>query len=309
MHSIIFSGQGAHYAGMGVALCQASPAARSLYQTASGCLGLDLLTLTADQLSQTRFAQPAIVAYSMACLAALREQVGSLPDEACLAGFSLGEYTALGASGILDIPNLLRLVQARADFMQQAAEQNPGAMAAVIGLDDEIIAALLAEPAWRGRVFAVNFNAPGQVVVSGEQAVMDDCLAACRASGARKTIPLDVSGAFHTPLMQPAADRLFTYARNLCFKATASCLYSNLSGARLPETVDWPDYLARHLCGPVLWTAEVRQMAKDGTTCFLEAGPGKVLCGLVRRILPGAVAQPLDLPDGLEPAGRLLTIG
>ena len=241
MISIIFPGQGAHYAGMGAALSQTSPAARSIYQAASDCLGLDLLDLTAEQLSQTRFAQPAIVTCSLACLAALREQAGRLPDDTSLAGFSLGEYTALGAAGILDLPDLLHLVQARADFMQQAARQNPGAMAAVIGLDDEAIAAVLTEPAWSGRVFAVNFNAPGQVVLSGELNVMDDCLAACRAAGARKTVPLDVSGAFHTSLMQPAADQLAAYARKRNFKPTASRLYSNLSGTRSPDIIDWPD--------------------------------------------------------------------
>ncbi|MDW7659353.1 MAG: ACP S-malonyltransferase [Bacillota bacterium] len=308
MIAFVFSGQGSQYQVMGQTLCQYSQAAQAVYDAAKALLGYDLQQLTPDQLSQTGYAQPAIVTLSMAAwqslLAEWQEsdltgQDRSLSQIAGMAGFSLGEYSALGAAGILDLQSLLVLVSERARLMQEAAKATPGSMAAVIGLSDQQILSVLEQERFRDKVFAVNFNAPGQVVLSGYTSVLPDCLAACSQVGARRVVALDVNGAFHTPLMAQAADKLKTFAAGLNFVKTAVPLYSNVDGKLVPATVDWPDYLARHLCSPVRWVDEVRTLTDDGATAFCELGPGKVLAGLIRKISPGLPVTSIDQPGSL----------
>lgn len=222
-----------------------------------------------------------------------------LPQAAGMAGFSLGEYSALGAAGILNIHSLLSLVRERARLMQEAAEAIPGSMAAVIGLDDRQIMTVLDQERFRDKVFAVNFNAPGQVVLSGYAAALPDCLDACSQAGARRVVALDVNGAFHTPLMAQAAEQLRTYAAGLHFAQTDMRLYSNMDGQPVPEQVNWPEYLARHLCSPVRWVDEVKALTTGGATAFCELGPGKVLAGLIRKICPGLPVTSIDQPASL----------
>lgn len=308
MFAFVFSGQGSQYQGMGQSLCHYSQAAQSVYDEAAVLLGYDLLQLTSEQLSQTVYAQPAIVTLSMAAWQALRAEwqktdphgkVHLLARTAGMAGFSLGEYSALGAAGILDFHSLISLVNERARLMQEAANAIPGSMAAVIGLEDRQILSVLDQDCFRDKVFAVNFNAPGQVVLSGYASALPDCLAACSQAGARRVVALDVSGAFHTPLMASAADKLKTFASGLPFAKADVRLYSNTDGKPVPAQVNWPDYLALHLCSPVRWVDEVKMLTDDGATAFCELGPGKVLAGLIRKISPGFPVTSIDQPASL----------
>lgn len=304
MNAFVFSGQGSQYPGMGADLYEASPAARALYETASCVLGYSPLELTREQLSQTIYAQPAIVAMSLSIWEALQEK-HKLAAAVCLAGFSLGEYSALAAANVLDPADLFLLVKERAELMQKAAEQRPGGMAAVIGLDDRVILDILEKPPFHEKVYAVNFNAPGQVVVSGLADILPDCLNALVDAGARRIVPLDVNGAFHTPFMKEAAEQLKRYAKQLNFRKACFSLYSNATAQKIPDTIDWPDYLAHHLCSPVRFVDEVRTIATDGAEAFYELGPGKVLTGLIRKILPGS--QPFAA-ENVESLDRLCAI-
>lgn len=292
MIACVFSGQGSQKAGMGADLCNASPAARAVYAQAFDCLGFDVLALDEEQLAQTRYAQLAIVTMSLAAWAAFNEQVPNLPPVA-FAGFSLGEYSALGASGVLALPDLLTLVQERARLMQLATDAVAGAMYAVMGLDEPLLLEVVARPQFAGQVFAVNFNSPGQTVIAGFEAPAAACAEALTAAGARKIRRLNVSGAFHTPLMAEAARQLADYARRLAFQVPSAPFYSN-TGRILGPEINWPDYLAEHMCSPVLWTGEVQQMRNDGAEKFFEFGPGKVLTGLIRKIVDDAPVLPVE---------------
>lgn len=309
MIAFLFSGQGSQYPGMGQALCADSQAARSVYAEAAAELGYDLLQLDEGRLVQTACVQPAIVTLSLAAWQAFLETWRDLQPAqmdrllssiAGLAGFSLGEYSALGAAGVLDFPSLIALIHERARLMQEASDATPGSMAAVIGLTDQQVLAVLDQARFRDQVYAVNFNAPGQVVLSGHAAAMPDCLAACSLAGARRVVVLDVSGAFHTPLMARAAEKLKQFAAGLSFAPARLRLYSNLDGQPVESSVDWPEYLARHLCSPVRWVDEVRTLVSDGTTTCCELGPGKVLAGLIRKISPQTVVTSVDQPEALR---------
>jgi [acyl-carrier-protein] S-malonyltransferase len=305
MIGLIFSGQGAQYPGMGQSLCERYPEAKKHYERASAVLGYDPVKLDEKELAQTLYAQPAIVTFSLALWAILQkkamkkglENVFFRKNTVRLAGFSLGEYTALGAAGILDIDDLLNLVVVRSCLMNQAGQHNPGTMAAVLGLSDDEVLAILSQEPFENKIFAVNFNAPGQVVISGASSLMDQCLETCRSAGARKVVRLNVSGAFHTPAMLPASKTLRRHASRLSFQSSDAVLYSNIDGRLLLGRQDWPDYLSRQMCSPVHWAAEIRQMIQDGVKVFYEIGPGTVLSGLVRRIAPGIPAWPIDHKD------------
>ncbi len=298
MIAFVFPGQGSQSVGMGTGILAASAAASRVLAEASDAAGIDLASLDESALSQTRYAQMAIVAHSLAAHAALLEHMPSLrttdPATLAFAGFSLGEYTALCASGRLSLANTMRLVTKRSELMQEASDANPGAMAAVLGLKDEAVIAVLDQPDFRGKVFAVNYNAPGQLVIAGEAAAMAACVEALKSAGARRVVPLAVSGAFHTRLMASAASPLAEFARTLPYHSSSHPLYSNRSGQLIPDSVDLPSHLAEHLCSPVLWTRTVLNMKTDGFTHFVECGPGKVLSGLIRKIDATLSVSPVD---------------
>jgi [acyl-carrier-protein] S-malonyltransferase len=293
MIACIFSGQGSQKAGMGVELCDGSAAARNVYAIAQDHLGYDLLALDDEQLAQTRFAQLSIVTMSLAAWAAFQEQAGSLPPHT-FAGFSLGEYSALGAAGVLSLTDLLTLVQERARLMQEASDAIPGAMYAVMNLDEQRLLEVVGQPQYEGKVFAVNFNSPGQTVIAG----LADAAAACSeeltAAGARKIRRLNVSGAFHTPLMANAARQLADFARSLQFGTPSAPVHGNAGTGPLPDGIDWPAYLAAHMCAPVRWVDEIQRLQQDGCQAYYEFGPGKVLSGLVRKIVADVPVQPVE---------------
>jgi [acyl-carrier-protein] S-malonyltransferase len=293
MIACVFSGQGAQYAGMGRDLCAGSQAACRVYDEAADFLGFDLLQLDEERLAKTRFTQLSVVVLSLAAWQALLDRL-DLPADLAFAGFSAGEYSVLGASGILELPDLLGLVNERARLMQEAAEASPGAMFAILGLDDASLLKVVRQPPFAGKVFAANFNCPGQVVISGLAAQAEVCANELKAAGARRISRLKVNGAFHTPLMKEASLMLAAYARKLSFHPAAAPVYSNIDGSSLASP-DWPEYLARHMCCPVLWSQEVLCLQQDGCASWVEFGPGKVLCGLIRKILPGSA--PLAVED------------
>jgi [acyl-carrier-protein] S-malonyltransferase len=305
MIAAVFSGQGSQYPGMGQELCASSPAARQVYSQAAGCLGFDLLALSAEQLVMPRFTQLAVVTLSLAAWHALQEQDALPAAGLAFAGFSAGEYSALGAAGVLDLKSLLALVSERARLMQEAAEAFPGAMFAVLGLDEAAILAVLDRPVYAGKVFAANFNCPGQVVISGLESFAAACAEDLRAAGARRLTRLQVGGAFHTPWMDQASRQLTRFASDLRFQLASAPLYSNVRAAALTDP-DWPEYLGLHMRSPVLWTQEVQTLAHDGCTAWLEFGPGKVLGGLIRKILPGAATLAVEDSKGLGEASAFL---
>ena len=285
----VFPGQGSQEVGMGRDLAEASPAARRVLETADAVLGYPLSRLCfegpEDTLRQTAYAQPAIFTISLACLEAARE-LGGLPEEhpAFVAGHSLGEYTALVAAGALDLEEGLRLVQERGRLMQEAAETNPGTMAALIGLDDADVAELCTATGAE----LCNLNSPGQVVIGGPVEVVEAAVAAARERGAQRAVRLNVSGAFHTSLTAPAAQGMARTVAEASLRDPAIPVVVNGTGLPAPSASDIREELVYQLTHPVRWRESVEFMAGAGVSGFVEIGPGRVLSGLIRRIVPGA---------------------
>ena len=277
-----FPGQGAQHPGMGQSVYKASEGARRMFDCASDIAGISVSKLcfegTQEELSRTVNSQIAIFTCSLAVLEALREH--GVTVEAC-AGFSLGEYTALTASGMLSVEDGIRLVRRRGELMQEAADRTDGGMAAILGLADSVVEELCANT--DGTVLPVNYNCDGQLVIAGTKAAVEAAAAACKQAGARRAVPLAVSGAFHTPLMAEAAAQLREFAASLSFHAPSVPLYTNVTGALLTSD-DLPAHLEQHMISPVRWKEQVMAMLADGHKTALEIGPGKTLTGFARRI-------------------------
>lgn len=278
----VFPGQGSQFTGMGHELYVRDPQARDLFDAADSILGFDLRDImfsgTADELKATRVTQPAIFLHSVA--AALC--AGIKPD--MTAGHSLGEFSALVAAGALDFDEALRLVSIRAHAMQRCCEAVPGTMAAIIGLDAETVEQVCGQTP--GTVIAANYNSDGQIVISGEAAAVESACAVLKERGARRALVLQVGGAFHSPLMEPARQELAEAIDKAVFHTPHCPVYQNVDA--LPHTD--PDEIRRNLLmqltAPVRWTQTVRNMAADGATLFTEVGPGSVLQGLVKKTAP-----------------------
>jgi [acyl-carrier-protein] S-malonyltransferase len=299
----VFPGQGSQAVGMGRAFYDASPAARALLDRAETALpGLlelmfegpaETLTLTANQ-------QPALVAAGAAAFAAWREAGG--PDPVVAAGHSLGEFSAHVAAGALTIEDAVRLVRARGTYMQEAVAPGEGAMAAILKLDDDIVAELCAETRAAGGVVEVaNLNAPGQVVVSGAAAPVAAVAEAAKARGGR-AVPLKVSAPFHCSLMRPAAERLAHDLAGVRFAPGAFPVICNVSAAALPSPEDAAALLEAQVTAPVRWTETLRAIDASGVDRWVEFGAGKVLTGLIGRTLDGADARPAADPEQLAAA-------
>jgi [acyl-carrier-protein] S-malonyltransferase len=280
MKSYLFPGQGAQSVTMAAEILSEFPEAVRFYDEARQITGLDLISILPEQLQQTRYAQLAIVVHSVACLEKQRT-VAPESGTVAMAGFSLGEYTALYAAGVVGFQDLLRLVNERARLMQEASEASPGAMFAIIGLSDEQVERILFD---YEDVYPVNYNCPGQLVIAGKVLAAEAAAEKLLAAGARKAHRLSVNGAFHTPLMSPAAGALERFAGNISFQKPQLPLYSNTTADRIPDETDFPTYLARHMISPVRFTDEIRRLREDGYTEPIELGPGLVLTGLVKKI-------------------------
>ena len=279
----IFPGQGSQFPGMGKALYERSEAARALMDRADEILGFPITDImfgeSAEDLKATRVTQPAIFIHSVV-LALCSE----LPTPDMVAGHSLGEFSALAAAGAIDFEDALRLVAIRASAMQKCCEQMPGTMAAIINLPAETIEEICAS--CTGIVIPANYNSDGQIVISGEEAAVLEACAKMKEAGAKRALPLPVSGAFHSPLMEPARLELAVAIGKTPFRAPVCPIYQNATAlpSMDPEVIQ--DNLLRQLTSPVRWTQTVRNMVADGADSFLEIGPGTVLQGLVKRIAP-----------------------
>ena len=275
---------------------------RETFAEASDALHQDLWTLVTEgppeALNATVNTQPVMLAAGFAMYRAWREAGGEEP--AFVAGHSLGEYTALIAAGALAFCDALPLVRFRAQAMQEAVPVGAGAMAAIVGLDDDTVREACAEAAQGQVVEAVNFNAPSQVVIAGHRAAVERGAEVARAKGARRAVMLTVSAPFHSSLLQPAAERLARYFQGVSFGAPRIPLVNNVDVAIVTDTARIKDALARQACRPVRWVEVIRAIAAGGVKHVVECGPGKVLTGLTKRIDPALEAYALNDPQSLQ---------
>ncbi len=301
----LFSGQGSQYPQMAGELIAASPKAAEVFTCACDVLGFDLkeicLNGTAEELAKTQVSQPAIMATSLAALACAREKG---IDASAVAGHSLGEYAAMVAASMLTMEDGFKLIKARADAMGRCAEQQDGAMAAIVGLTAEEVASVCEETP--GYVLPVNYNSTAQTVIAGERTAVAEASETFVAMG-KRAIPLAVSAAFHSKLMQPAADEFYEAAKNFSFAKPKLDFYSNLTGKKLTDCSDMAGYLAKHIVSPVRFTSELAELQTDGYKNFVELGPGKVLTGLVKKTLKDVAAVNIENSKTLEKAVDILT--
>ncbi|TVP49698.1 MAG: [acyl-carrier-protein] S-malonyltransferase [Gemmatimonadales bacterium] len=301
--ALLFPGQGSQFVGMGRDLADAFPVASRTFEEADDLLGTKLSTLSwegpAEELTLTRNAQPAILIHSVAMLRVARDELGPV---ACAAGHSLGEFSAWVAAGTLSFPDALRAVRFRGEQMFAAGELRPGSMAALLGLEDSQADALCREASIRSSdiVVTANFNSPGQVVVSGDVTAIERILEMARESGAKKVIPLSVSGAFHSPLMKPAQSELEAHLGDVEFSEPAFPVISNVTARPVTDPGEARELLVEQLTSPVRWAESVQAMVEMGVDRFVELGPGNVLTGLNRRNAKGVPSTSLQNPADLE---------
>ena len=280
--ALLFAGQGAQKVGMGKSLYDGSAAARALYAEANRILGWDLARICFEgpetELTQTKVCQPALFVHGLAVVAALRE-AGKLPEVNFALGLSLGEVTALTAAGVFDFATGLKVVAERGRLMQLACEQTVGGMAAIIGEERSKVTELCAE----FDIEAANFNAPGQIIVSGDKTKVAALVAAAKDRGLKRVMPLNVAGAYHSRLMEPARAEFARYLGRVAFARPQFAVFSNTTGAVVAAPEEIRTALVRQVVSSVLWEDCMRACAAAGATEFWECGPGAVLAGLARR--------------------------
>lgn len=305
--AIVFPGQGAQFLGMGRDLAERYPEARDVFDRADAALAGDLALSTIcfegpeDRVNATDVCQPGILVTSLATLAVLERHKGlDASTIACTAGLSLGEYTALVFAGALAFEDAVRLVRKRGRYMLDASEAAPSGMLSLMGADRAQAEAIAAEAAPAGVIAVANLNAPGQVVLSGANAALDAAEVAAKAAGIRRAIRLVVSGAFHSPLMQPAADRLAADLAAVEVRAPRCPVYSNVTAEPVGSPDDIRELLARQVVSPVRWADSVGAMLAAGTTRFIEPGPNKVLTGLLKKIDRDATGIAVPDVDAVE---------
>jgi [acyl-carrier-protein] S-malonyltransferase len=288
MTAYIFPGQGAQFTGMGKDLYDQNPQAKSLFDQANKILGFNLSAImfdgSADELKQTRVTQPAIFLHSVAMALSAADFKPQM-----VAGHSLGEFSALVSNQCLSFEDGLKLVYQRAMAMQKACERNPSTMAAILGLDDSVVEEICA--AIDEVVVPANYNCPGQLVISGSLKGIDIACERLKAAGAKRALPLQVGGAFHSPLMEPAREELAEAIHATTFSKPVCPVYQNVNALPSLDVNQIKQNLIAQLTAPVRWTQSVQQMTKDGALTFIECGPGKVLQGLVKKISPQAEAK------------------
>jgi [acyl-carrier-protein] S-malonyltransferase len=283
MKALVFPGQGSQFVGMGKELYESRKDIKDLMESANDILGFDILSImfngTEDDLKKTKVTQPAIFIHSLAAVKAV-DTIGA----GMVAGHSLGEFSALVANGALSFKDGLELVYQRALAMQEACDANPSSMAAVLGLEDEKVEEICAQI--EGIVVPANYNCPGQLVISGETAAVEKACEALKAAGAKRALLLPVNGAFHSPLMKPAQDKLAKAIENTKFNKPIIPIYQNITTTAVEDPEEIKKNLIAQLTGSVKWTQTVRNMIADGAESFVEVGPGKTLQGLIKKIHP-----------------------
>lgn len=302
--AFVFPGQGSQSLGMLSALAQEQALVQETFAEASAALGYDLWALTQEgpepRLNETDKTQPAILVASIAVWRLWLAQGG--PKPAFVAGHSLGEYSALVAAGSIGLAEAAKLVELRGQLMQQAVPAGQGGMAAILGLEDADVLAACAEGAQGEVVSAVNFNAPGQVVIAGSAAAVARAIEACKAHGAKRALPLPVSVPSHCELMRPAAERFAEAVSALSWKSPEIALVQNVNAAVALDLGSLQQNLLAQLYSPVRWVESVQLLADNGVTELVECGPGKVLSGLNKRCVKGVDTYNLDTPEGLAAA-------
>lgn len=293
-----FPGQGSLEVGMGREIAAASPEAMDVFERASEASGLDLMRLCFEgpesELVQTEVQQPALVATSLAVLAAIRAR-GIKPD--FVVGHSVGEFAALASAGAIKVEEAVGLVRERGLAMAEAARRHPGSMAAILGLDDEVVERICRRIL---NVWPANYNCPGQIVVSGEDPAVEEACEAAEQEGARRAVKLRVSGAFHSPLVARAADRLRPALDRVKFSEPTTAPFMSTVTARIEDAKRMRPLLVEQLTAPVRFTQAAQELVKEGVHTFVEIGPGNVLSGLIRRIDRNANTISVSTPDGLD---------
>jgi [acyl-carrier-protein] S-malonyltransferase len=294
MKAYVFPGQGSQFPGMAQDLYNSSANAKQLLEQANDILGFritdTMFSGTEEDLKQTRVTQPAIFLHSVVLASCL----GDSFQPNMVAGHSLGEFSALVANKTLAFEDALRLVYARAMAMQKACEQNPSTMAAILGLEDDVVERICSETA--GVVVAANYNCPGQLVISGENAAIDAACAALTAAGAKRALKLQVGGAFHSPLMESARVELEAAIQATNFSTPICPVYQNVTASAMSDSEQIKLNLVKQLTSPVRWTQTMQQMIADGCTEVIEVGPGKVLQGLFKKVSRDLVTLSAELP-------------
>jgi [acyl-carrier-protein] S-malonyltransferase len=302
--AVTFPGQGSQSVGMLADFAEAYPLVKATFEEASDALGKNLWVMSqegpAEELNMTANTQPVVLTAGIAVWRVLQEQTNQRPE--MLAGHSLGEYTAMVASGVIDFADAVKLVAARGEFMQTAVPSGQGAMAAILGLTDDQVRDVCEQAAQGEVASAVNFNSPGQVVIAGNAAAITRAIELAKEAGAKRALPLDVSVPSHCALMKPAAEQLAAMMSGMSFNAPTIPVIQNVNVASTSDISAIQTGLAEQLYSPVRWVETIEYISDEGVETIIEAGPGKVLSGLCKRIDKSLSALPVLCPASLEKA-------